>query len=377
VTESLTGRMLTAADLTPGVSVTLRSGTREPDGRIQVDRVMLEPKNPLTLSGQIEAVASDRSSIVVQGVSLAIDGLTGFSGMSSSGRLRSARDLATGSAVRVTLMATAAGSLRADAILGTAPPADVDDDQELKGTVKVIADTTWTVDTTAFTITDQTVFVGGPVVGDLVEVKFHVDSAGASIADRIQKEDAAPDAEFEFNGIVESIGASSWTISGRVVVVDSSTQIIGTPALGDIADVDALRAADGTLTAVRIKVEDAEPQEIEFSGIVESIGATSWTISGQAVGVDSSTQILGSPAQGDTVEVKALKSSQGAFQATRIEKVNGSGSGNGNPGEGDGGNNLGNGSGSGSGDGSGGGRGSGDGGDDGGSGSAGSGSGGD
>jgi hypothetical protein len=122
--------------------------------------------------------------------------------------------------------------------------------------VQAIGDASWTIDGTTLGITDQTVFEGDPAVGDLVEAKFHADATGSLVADRIEKQGAEDAAEAEFDGIVEAIGAASWTISGQVVGVDASTQILGAPVVGDEVEVHANKAADSSLTATRIQKED-------------------------------------------------------------------------------------------------------------------------
>lgn len=333
VTEMLSGRSIAAKDLAPGISVTLHVGAREADGRFPANRIIVRPKNPLTLTGTIDRIDNSRRHIEVHGVEIEIDAHTGFSGRSASGAIRSARDLRTGATVTATLVPTTAGTLRATAIQAASSESEPGEDQEFEGVVNVITDTAWTIDTRVFAITDQTVFEGEPGLGDFVEVKFHDDGAGGFVADRIEKEDA-PGVEVEFMGIVEAIGDSSWTISGQVVTVDASTQIIGSPQVGDNVEVEARRAADGSLTATKIKKEDTTEQEVEFTGTVESIGDASWQISGQTVLVNSSTEIIGNPQVGDTVEVKAIQAADGTLTATRIKKED-SGNGGGDSGDGD------------------------------------------
>ena len=107
VTELQSGRALSARDLAPGSSVTLRVGAREADGRFPADRVVVQTKNPLALTGSIDRVADDRRHIEVHGVEVEIDGHTAFAGRGPSGALRSARNLQPGAMVRVTLVSTA------------------------------------------------------------------------------------------------------------------------------------------------------------------------------------------------------------------------------------------------------------------------------
>jgi Domain of unknown function (DUF5666) len=340
VTEMESGRTLAAQTLAPGTSVTLRVGDREADGRLRADGVVVQAKSPLSVTGAIGQISDDRTHIEVQGVEIELDHSTGFSGRGDAGALRSARDLRSGAIVSASLVPTTSGTLRASQIRATPTSREPGEDQELKGFVTAVGDTAWTIDAKVLAITDQTVFEGDPAVGDFVEAKFHDDGTGNLVADRIEKEDGAG-VEVEFMGIVEAIGDASWTISGQVLAVTPTTQILGSPAVGDSVEVHAVKAADGSLTASKIKKEDARGQEAEFSGTVETIAAASWQIAGQTVLVNAATRIDGNPAVGDTVEVKAQKAADGTLTATRIQKDDsghGNGNDNGNGGDDNGGN---------------------------------------
>ena len=256
VTEMASGRSLDAQTLAPGTSVTLRVGERGDDGRLRADHVVVESRSALSVTGSIGRISDDRSHVEVQGVEIELDRHTRFSGRSVSGSLRSARDLRQGASITASLVPTTAGTLRAAEIRPTSGTVEAGEDQELKGVVTAVSDAAWTIDGKVFTITDQTRFEGDPGAGDFVEVKFHDDGTGASIADRIEIEDDANGAEVEFVGIVEAIGGAAWTISGQVVGVDSTTQIEGSPQVGSTVEVHATRAADGSVLAGRIQLED-------------------------------------------------------------------------------------------------------------------------
>ena len=62
--------------------------------------------------------------------------------------------------------------------------------------------------------------------------------------------------EIEFKGTVESISGNIWRIAGRQVIVTAQTSIEGQPEVGDVVEVRAARQSDGTLLALRIKVEE-------------------------------------------------------------------------------------------------------------------------
>ncbi|MET0619791.1 MAG: DUF5666 domain-containing protein [Thermoanaerobaculia bacterium] len=330
VTELLSGRALSPADIAPGSAVTLRLGPREADGRFRVDAAVVQPKDPLALEGAVTGIGRDGRSISVLGVRVELGSHTAYSGRGRVGLVRSAADLSVGMTAQVSLTATKAGALEASQVRvmssrgRSARTVDVrtdepGEDQEIRGTVLVVSDSAWTIDDRSFQVGAATVFLGNPGLGDFVEVRFHLDG-GNAVADRIQKEDAAND-ELEFRGIVEAISDAAWTISGRVVNVNASTIVRGDPRVGDLVEVRADRAPDGTLTATDIHSEDDEnaDDEREFRGAVESIGASSWTVAGRIVLVNAQTVIFGSPRVGDLVEVRADRAADGTLTATRIK----------------------------------------------------------
>jgi len=256
VTEMASGRSLDAQTLAPGTSVTLRVGERGDDGRLRADHVTVESRSALSVSGSIGRISDDRLHVEVQGVEIELDRHTRFSGRSVSGSLRSARDLRPGTSIIASLVPTTSGTLRAAEVRPASGTDEAGEDQELKGVVTAVSDAAWTIDRKTFRITDQTRFEGDPGIGDLVEVKFHDDGTGASVADRIEIEDDANGAELEFVGIVEAMGGTAWTISGQVVGVDSTTRIEGAPQVGSMVEVHATRAADGSVLAGSIQLED-------------------------------------------------------------------------------------------------------------------------
>ena len=184
-------------------------------------------------------------------------------------------------------------------------------------------------------------------------------------------------AEVEFRGRVESITGERWSVAGLTVIVASGTRVNGNPAPGVLVEVTGATQPAGTVRASEISVvtegetdtepitsttatasptatpteteepasptpmEDAtesateapgtptlsgtrEPTagvgvEFEFTGIVESIAGNVWHISGQAVTATASTELRGNPQVGQTVEVKAVRQSDGTLVARRIE----------------------------------------------------------
>ena len=69
--------------------------------------------------------------------------------------------------------------------------------------------------------------------------------------------------EIEFSGVVSAIGPDTWTVDGRMLWVDASTEIKGSPAIGDTVKVHAIVAADGQLRAREIERESGEKETPE------------------------------------------------------------------------------------------------------------------
>ncbi|MGH8104186.1 MAG: DUF5666 domain-containing protein [bacterium] len=143
--------------------------------------------------------------------------------------------------------------------------------------------------------------------------------------------------EIEFTAFVTALG----TANGTLTVGDSTftvgantliTNFAGEPitfndlAVGDLVEIKGLSQPDGTLVATRIHLEDdisdptdrngdagMDPGEIELTGPITSITATSLTVAGTTFDVSANTIVLGennlpipysSLAVGDIVEVK-------------------------------------------------------------------------
>jgi hypothetical protein len=154
---------------------------------------------------------------------------------------------------------------------------------------------------------------------------------------------SAQDVEFnaqtssiEFIGPVEAIASDAWTIGGVPVGLTADTEIDSGLAIGDLAKVEATVTADATVTARQIKAVEidtaatpdaASDTEVEFIGVVGSIGDASWTVDDRAVAVEASTEIRDTIVVGDSVHVHASLLADGSLLATEIQLSGGSSSG--------------------------------------------------
>lgn len=109
-----------------------------------------------------------------------------------------------------------------------------------------------------------------------------------------------------FKGVVESIGAESYVVSGVEFRIDALTIISGEPVVGDTVKVKAFVLPDSTHYALKIEKFDHtfDTAKFEFEGIVETMDAALWTVSGLAVTVNVDTMIDPAIAVGSYVTIE-------------------------------------------------------------------------
>lgn len=169
-------------------------------------------------------------------------------------------------------------------------------------------------------LTDATTeIIGEPRVGDWVTVTGHLLPDGKRFADRIVLLHRAFENRFTFTGAVDAIGETEWTIAGQIVHVDDVTRIEPGLAVGDVVEVRGGIADDGTLWATSI--QRVVPNGFRFTGVIESVGAEAWVVSGISVTVNVSTTIEPDIVVGDRVLVIGQILDDGTWQALTINKI--------------------------------------------------------
>ncbi len=122
-------------------------------------------------------------------------------------------------------------------------------------------------------------------------------------------------------GVVTQMGAV-WRIGGIEFHTDSNTVIIGNPQVGDRVAVNGHLLADGTRVAdVIVLLRRAAENRFEFTGPVESIGNTQWTIAGHTVEITHDTSIETGINVGDLVNVDGVIETNGTLRAEHIRLV--------------------------------------------------------
>lgn len=150
-------------------------------------------------------------------------------------------------------------------------------------------------------------------------------------------DDNMTDDEVEIRGRIKSIatdrlvvGQFTFLIEAKTVILNHRNQAISLVDLqvNQFVEVRADRQADGSLLATKIKIEDDNNDELEFTGRIEAIDATSLVVLGIKFSVNQNTIVLdnrNSPIKftdlqtGLLVEIRADRQSNDTWLATRIK----------------------------------------------------------
>ncbi len=204
-------------------------------------------------------------------------------------------------------------------LIGTAP-ADPVFNISGEGEVTAVGDV-WTIAGQTFQTYEQTIIVGNPQVGDLVQVFGHLLPDGSRVADRIILIRRAVVNQFNLTGEVEAMGAT-WTIARQAILVNDQTAVDDDISVGDSVRVEGIILPDGVLQAqVITRLEEAPGLPFQFSGIVEAINDRSWIISGQTISVNEETAVDNGIVVGDVVAVSGWILEDNAWLADEISKL--------------------------------------------------------
>ncbi len=205
-------------------------------------------------------------------------------------------------------------------ILADEPPAEPVFQVSGEGEVTEMGES-WTIGGQTFATDEQTVIVGNPQLGDWVTVQGHLLDDGTKVADQIVLVREVPQDVFTLTAVVTEMGAEQWLLGDLVILLDEETAVDPDIALNDWVRVTGIILEDGSLLARRIHKQDEADSPFEFTGVVQTIGAESWSISGIAVAVDADTEIKDDPAVGDVVKVEGQITPDGVWLAHEIKAV--------------------------------------------------------
>ncbi len=336
---------LSFSDLRAGLWVEVK-GYTQADGSILATRIKVKEKmggndNEVELKGFISSIGPD--SLVVEGTTFWVDSTTKI--MDEEERMIQLGDLKVGDFVEIK------GRVRGDGKIW-AVRIEMDDESgfeseiEIKGPVQAITDSSITVAGMEFLVDGNTVVKrdddDAPIgfsaleIGAIVEVKGEYRNDGRLWARKIKLEESSK-AEIEVKGVIVSVEGDVFVLNNLTFKFDSTTVILGehhvkldASALqaGLFVEVKAFRQDDGTLLAVRIKIEDEFRSKIEVKGEIQALTANTITVFNVTFDVDTNTVIRGydkSPLTfadlqvGMVVEVKGRVRSGGNPYAEKIK----------------------------------------------------------
>lgn len=192
-----------------------------------------------------------------------------------------------------------------------------------------------------FTASVQLSMLSGSETKWEVRVKIKDDN-GHEFEERVTIQIAAPnDAigndEVEIRGRISSIAADRLVIAQFTFFVDAKTVILdhrnqpiqfADLKIEQRVEVRAKRRADGSLLATKIKLEDDDNDELEFTGKIESLEAAALVVRGVKFSINQHTLVLdqrNNPIKftdlqtGWLVEIRADRRHDGTWLATRIK----------------------------------------------------------
>ncbi len=194
------------------------------------------------IEGWIESIEGD--IWIISGIPVRVSGATQIIG-----------NLVVGSKVSASVVAEADGSWTALNITVLAPPEATPEPVEFTDILQKINGEWWTIGSTAVRVLGDTTIEGDPQIGDLVSVKGerHQSEVWALRIAVIRL------TEVQFEDIISAVSGSSLVVGGYTVLIDSQTQIIGTPEVGRVAQVAAAKMPDDRLIGKVIMVLDPTP----------------------------------------------------------------------------------------------------------------------
>ena len=224
---------------------------------------------------------------------------------------------------------------------------DGDDEVEFTGVINAISASSIEVAGVLFHVNSKTVVLDDnrtPIslsdlfIGQIVEIRGDRQGDGTLLATDIKVEDnVVGDDEVEFTGVVGSLNAHEIVVNDVRFIVNQHTVVLDddnnpidyfTLVSGLTVEIKGVRQGDGSLIAVRIKIEDRDDDEVELTGEIEQINSGSLVVAGLTFLVDDRTIILNDDKQpiqfselsvGMFVEIRADVQPDGSLLASDIK----------------------------------------------------------
>ncbi len=332
---------LSFTDLEIGENVEIKA-VRQGNGDLLALFIDLRSRNKgeLEVKGRIDSLGTDH--LVVLGITFFVDERTSIQGEYENSI--SLTDLIVGQFVEIKAQPQSDSTLMATSV----KVEDNDDNEiELTGIIQALADSSLTISEITFMVIhsteihdtqDNPISLNELYVGLLVKIKGEYLLDGNLTVTEIKIEDEVPDNdEIEVTGMIKEIGENKLIVSDIAFFVDENTMIFDEHkrliALTDlqggiVVEVKALVQTDGSFLAVRIQIEDRFHNEIEITGLVDSLGDSvlvvnnlQFTISENSVLFDHHKNPISFSqlSVGMTVEIHAQILIDGTHLVTKLE----------------------------------------------------------
>lgn len=172
-------------------------------------------------------------------------------------------------------------------------------------------------------------------VGQLVQVHAKRQAAGSLLAKRIKIGDFDGD-EVELTGVIESLNNDGLVVAGLEFFVDRNTVVRDDQnrpiqftdlKVGLLVEIRADRQNDNRLFATKIKIEDFPNDEVEVTGVIESLGVNSLVVIEMKFVANNNTVVLDNNNNviqfanlqiGQFVQIRADRQADGMLLARRM-----------------------------------------------------------
>lgn len=181
-----------------------------------------------------------------------------------------------------------------------------------EGRVAQMGSPHWLVEDIRVSVNASTRIIGEIQLDDEIEVEGETRPEGFVLAFELHKR------LMTLAGRVEHIGVNHWEIDGRIVALTLESEIEDEISVGDFVTALVAVADDESLSLIEVRLDSDEadehtprstpepdPERIEFTGLVDSIGTISWIVDGRLVRINTDTDIDDDIEVGDTVRVRA------------------------------------------------------------------------
>jgi len=123
----------------------------------------------------------------------------------------------------------------------------------------------------------------------------------------------------DFREVIQAIDSSHWLVGGTNIAIREGTRIIGAPAVGKIAQVEAEESIQG-LVARRIVVLNRSDlaHEVAFSGTIQELDHDVIVVDDHRIHISATTALPDHLQVGQQIDIQAIRADGGQIVAQRI-----------------------------------------------------------